>query len=314
MKLPRVLRHSLLAASLILAAPVSTPVHAAPAPAVETTPTSRFTLEVRNGQIIENGKGLGPATVGSIMEYLKKQNHDFSLALGPGVASIAVGDMILQMDSFDIESICSAIVNCTNEPLHAGMNVGVASLSVIPQSRQVAVFNLSTYLNPDGKADEKTISAKLNTLTEIILRTKRDATQSDKDDPTFQFHGGANLLVVTGNKTAIDIATKVVNALTRSASHTAAPGGFVPADATNPDPAQWLYTPSYSYSAVSNPDGSTLAALNRAQQALSALQRLAAQQNALGSDKAKTLQQQIDDTKKLLQELQQQIKNPPTTP
>jgi hypothetical protein len=302
MSSPALLRRCLLAACLTLAAPTSALVHAAPAPTAEAAPSGRFTLEVRHGEIIENGKSVGIATVGSILEYLKKQNHDFSLALSPDTAGVPVGDPVLQMNSFDLNNTCLAIATAASEPMVFDHNQDLATLSVQPRSRQVAVFNLSSYLNPDGKADEKAVSAKLETLTQIILRTMRDATLTGgKDDPTFQFHAGANLLVVTGNDVAIDIATKVVNALTRPTSSTAKQGGFIPEGAPNPDPAQWMYTPG----ATGPRKAQDLATLNQLEQALNTLQKQALQQNNLTSDNAKALEQRMDEVKKLLQDAQQ---------
>jgi hypothetical protein len=36
-----------------------------------------FALEIRNGVILENGKDAGPATIGNILDYMKKRNPDF---------------------------------------------------------------------------------------------------------------------------------------------------------------------------------------------------------------------------------------------
>ncbi len=191
----------------------------ASAAAVEAKPTP-FTLEIRDGQLMEGGKATQDATIGAIMEYLKKQNAYFSLALGPGVASVKVGDLILRLPEFEIASICQAISNCTAGAVSAVSVDGSGSWTLAMREshdREVAVFNLTNYLNPDGKAEDKAIQDKLASVTDIIFKTLRDLdpTFSDSTQPHYQFHKGANLLVVTGSHQAMQVAGQVVSALTQ---------------------------------------------------------------------------------------------------
>ncbi len=178
-----------------------------------------FTLEIRNGVIMEGGKPTRDATIGAIMEYLKKQNALFSLALGPGVANVKVGDLILRQPEFEIGAICQAISNCTAGAVEADNPGGGQSWTLVfaqAQSREVAVFNLTNYLNPDGKAEDKAIQEKLASVTDIIFKTLTDLDPafSDATQPHYQFHRGANLLVVTGSHQAMQVAGQVVQALT----------------------------------------------------------------------------------------------------
>ncbi|HVY68618.1 MAG TPA: hypothetical protein VHH73_01745 [Verrucomicrobiae bacterium] len=244
MKFFPTLRHCLLLAGLALALPNLGQAQAATAQAAEAPAAPRFTLETHNGNIIEGNKVIAPATVGNILDYLKKKNNSFSLSLGPGVANITVGDMVLQMENFSIDSICSAIVNCANAPLHTQSDNGVTLLYTTQQQRQVAVFNLTPYLNPDGKAIEKVVEAKLEMLRGIISRTLEDLNPYGPTDQNvgFQFHSGANLLVVTGSDPTIAVVRQVVAALTQPTLPTMRQGGFIPEGAPNPDLSAYIWT------------------------------------------------------------------------
>ena len=80
----------------------------------------------------------------------------------------------------------------------------------------VEVFNLSGYLEQLGKRDEKDIAASLEKIKMIVSDTLNQVMQGNvqaEDQPSFQFHPGANLFIVIGPPQAIEVTTKVVNAL-----------------------------------------------------------------------------------------------------
>jgi len=263
----------------------------ATASAAEVNP-QHFTLEIRKGQIMEGDKQIGTASVGGILDYLRKKNYDFTIALGPGVADVVVGDMILNMDTFGNYAVGQAIAISASEPLVFNTDFPALVLKD-QQQRQVAVFNLSAYLNPNGDADDKSIRTKLDSLTQIILHTLEDVNPIDPGGKrlSFQFHAGANLLVVTGTEQAIKVAGQVVNALN--------PQRPLPMYANvanawaNGDPAATLQW------AQSLPESS----LNDAQmQAIMNALKRAGEQNSQTSEQAKQAQQRAAEIQKLVQE------------
>jgi len=204
-------------------------------PAAQNTPTlgdaalakpanpGPFTLEISRGYIMENGKPSAEASIGNILEYLKKRDDNFSLSLGPGAANLRLSDLILRMPHFEIHAICDALVGTSGGKLNAnnyGDNLLSLNLTEGEQGRELAVFNLTNYLNPDGKADDKAIQERIASISDIIFKTLSDLDPSfgDATQPHYQFHKGANLLVVTGTNEDIHVATQVINALIKPAS------------------------------------------------------------------------------------------------
>ncbi len=220
MKLASLLHPGLLLAGLLLATPAFAAQNTGPL-ATEAS-NAAFSLEVRNGNIIENGKPAGRATVGSLVDYIGKQYSNFSVVLGPGVADVAINDVVLHLKDFQNYVVGVAIVKSASEPLtiHSDPNTYLVSLERNDPPRQLAVFNLSTYLNAPASPDEANksgpdrVNDRLKSLEAIIMSTIQDLG-SDKSAPKvgFQFHGGANLLVVTGNSLALDVSDKVIRAL-----------------------------------------------------------------------------------------------------
>ncbi|HTB63094.1 MAG TPA: hypothetical protein VK737_05855 [Opitutales bacterium] len=194
---------------------------AATTPGEKATDPAPFTLEIRDGYIYEKGQRGGDGSIGAIVEYLKKSNHDFSLVLGPGAEKAHVENLILHLPQFDIRIISQALYSCATPDLRMdALDGGIISLALhdLPEERQVEIYNLSTYLNPNGNADKKTIDDKLATVTDTIRQTVYDLDKAAMGDMTFQFHEGTNLLVVTGTNRAVNVADKVVNALNQSDS------------------------------------------------------------------------------------------------
>jgi hypothetical protein len=206
-------------------------------------PTS-FTLEVRHGNIIEDGKEINNATVGNVVDYVQKKYPEFSI-LYSGVADMPVGDLYLHMPDFLPNSVCHAIAKSTDglvfdDGVDSG---GVRSLTLAPTEsldRDVEVFNLTVYVNPNGNLDSKTVHEKFESVVEIILETLHDLdpNASNNAAPRFQFHEGANLLVATGSREALQVTTKVVTALTDRNNQ--------PVKAEDSDPFGYYTTPANS--------------------------------------------------------------------
>ncbi|MBI3850896.1 MAG: hypothetical protein HY298_11570 [Verrucomicrobia bacterium] len=95
-------------------------------------------------------------------------------------------------------------------------------------ARTVEAFNIGPYLqwlrfewlreNQDAKQAqenrEKEIAERLDELKQIVRETVQILHRGTSVEmPSYQFHRGANLLIVTGTREAVDVARKVVNAL-----------------------------------------------------------------------------------------------------
>jgi len=90
-------------------------------------------------------------------------------------------------------------------------------------TRTVEAFNIDPYLrwlrekqDPKEAQDrrEQEVEKRLEELMKIVAETLQSLKQgSSVEYPKFQFHRGANLLIVTGTRDAVEVARKVVNAL-----------------------------------------------------------------------------------------------------
>jgi len=105
--------------------------------------------------------------------------------------------------------------------------------------RTVEAFNLSGYIqwltskdkaatDPDNR--EKAAEQSLRDVERIVMETIETLKQGNlngQDQPRFQFHRGANLLVVIGTRETVEVVRKVVNALPgQMESGLPAPGGY----------------------------------------------------------------------------------------
>jgi len=101
------------------------------------------------------------------------------------------------------------------------------------RARRIAeVFNMSGYLDHLPQKDSNEVNRTLEEIKATVLEildSLKGSNVSDNDRPQFQFHPGTRLLVVTGPPDAIEIARKVVGALTGS------PGSFGGGSSPEPD-------------------------------------------------------------------------------
>jgi hypothetical protein len=122
--------------------------------------------------------------------------------------------------------------------------------------RQVEVFNLTDYFNSFGDTDEdsraKRVDESLQQIENIVTQTLRTVEEDLYPVIGFQFHRGANLLVVSGSPDALEVARKVVSALGPQ-SRPVAGGGF-PGTPTDPwgNPYRMTPVPGNAPSAASN--------------------------------------------------------------
>jgi hypothetical protein len=113
--------------------------------------------------------------------------------------------------------------------------------------RMVEVFNLGGYLDHLQAHDPKEVDQTLVEIDGTVIETQgglRGGNVPENDRPHFQFHRSTRLLVVTGPPDAIEVARKVVGALTgQPIAGDRVPFGAVP-DA-NPRAAQAAFASRY---------------------------------------------------------------------
>lgn len=95
-------------------------------------------------------------------------------------------------------------------------------------ARTMEAFNIGGYLqwlrekqDPKAAPDrrEQEVAKSLDELEKIVAVTLESLKQgSSVEMPTFRFHRGANLLIVTGTRDAVEVARQVVNALPQPSS------------------------------------------------------------------------------------------------
>lgn len=316
MKFIPALYSRLVLAGLILALPAFTLVQAQvdnmpimPAPtAPKPVP---FALEIHNGVIIENGKDAGTATIGNILEYMKKQDPNFSIILGPGVAEFQLRELFLHLPDFSAADICASInASSDSAVISDEIRPGIFSLRLHDTPNvDVAVFNLSGYLNPNGDTDDKTIKDKLDSVIDIIQKTLHDLEPNAPagELPQFQFHQGASLLVVTGGNPALNVANRVVNALAETPKANAVPvtQGTLTFNGDGRDPAAPATTDSNSSIIWSHADPAAARKLYAQLLDQEASLSASMQNNSLSPQQLLERQQQIRTINEMMQDLTQ---------
>ena len=217
----------------------------APATTASDAKFSGYNLEIVDGKLIFPG-GKVEATLGNVIDALREQYTEANIVLAPGLAKLKVADLKLRagrlMDEleglrvatggkFEIQSpsvAASTIDPTTGLPREgAKPNAGLFVLrdppSVGPRERVVEAFNIGPYLqwlrlskHPNDVPQKNEIEEDaLKEIEEIIYSAianfRRDS--SDVEQPSWQYHRGATLLVVIGNMDSVEIARKIVNAL-----------------------------------------------------------------------------------------------------
>jgi len=227
------------AAALVLIGAVASAQDAATTPKSEHNQQGEDTLKtldivINNGHFTNDSGRDTEATIGNIVEYARQkygmnivlspgvagfEKYRMNIVLSPGVAGVVVKDVTVR--DADIESFFQALTVATEMRINARqMSHGLwAVMGRSSSPRRVEVFNVSGYLQhqvgPRGTGG-KAVEASLDEVKQIIVQTLSDLKQgqlSPEEQPSFQFHSGANMFIVIGTDQALDVAGKVVNAL-----------------------------------------------------------------------------------------------------
>ncbi len=212
-----------------------------PAKAQSNAPV-QFDLEIQNGKLLTPGPG-NPhgntdANLGIILELLREKHPEANIVMDQKVAGNRVGFLKIHAARLtdELEAIRVASGSCFNwrifDPQSAKqLFILVPSDKFLQEqakeefarrSPEVEVFNFSSYFaqhRESGMDDAKFLAFKEQTIdkTKDIIRQTL-ASFDPQDTMNFQFHPGANLLVVTGTQDEINVARKIINAMIEKTS------------------------------------------------------------------------------------------------
>ena len=193
------------------------------------------------------------ASLANVIDAVRDRYPNANVVIAPGLANMSISDLKLRTSSIseELEAIRVASggkFEWSGAPGHLDPRTGLPAGSdendkglftlrepTSPESQRVVeAFNIGGYLqsaredeedatpgNPDQPRYKKKskefrdrrANEMLEQLKMIILDTISALHPATDGEPNFQFHRGANLLVIIGSRDALDVARKVVNAL-----------------------------------------------------------------------------------------------------
>lgn len=216
-----------------------------PKPATPTATTkpepTRYDLEVIDGRLqlekikdrINHNPAWGSsssveARLKNIADVLRDLNPNINITVSPEAEGIRIDN--LKLRGLSIEGQLDALIVASGKRIRWS-NTGDSYLIFMRPleigERKIEVFNITAYLEQAGDSDDDEMLKNVEKLQEFIVRALKQLSPDDPGPPpSFQFHQGANLLIVTGRPEAIDVARKVVNAVsaTDSAQLGSSPG------------------------------------------------------------------------------------------
>jgi len=233
-----------------------------PAQAAEAR-KSAYDLEIVNG-VLRGYKGEETAKLGHVVDFLREQFPVANIVLSPGLADVPIADLKLRagglIDYLEALSVASgnrfsweragaqppAVDPTTGLPVPNQPFDPNAGLFVLRQpnptpetERNVEVFNLTGYFEQLGDKGKSEWKNGLTQIEEIIASTltrlqeaRAAGPGASLEKPSFEFHSGANLLIVIGSNEALNVARRVVNAL-QGQTGMAAMQGKAPSEAEN---------------------------------------------------------------------------------
>jgi hypothetical protein len=155
------------------------------------------------------------ATLQNVVQVLRELYPSSSINLAPGLESTRIGDLKLRLNSMPLTDVLQAMELASGSKFEVKGSKMWFMLAPAPQrsSRKTEVFNLSGYLQSLEDRDENSVAASIDQVKDLILQTYHELKPSETARPSFQFHPGANLLIVIGEPEVLEVASKVVNAL-----------------------------------------------------------------------------------------------------
>ena len=215
----------------------------APATTADVKPAP-YDLQIVNGKLLRPNGPVEP-TLANVIDVLREQYTEANIILAPGLSKLMVGDLKLRAgklneeleavrvasdDRFELQTPGQSIPRIdpnTGLPTAGtgGINTGLFVLREAPLGPQgrriVEAFNVGPYLeflrNKTQEEGHPVLEEgqSLEEIEKIINETIKAFREqsSDADQPSFQYHPGATLLIVIGKVDSVETARKIVNAL-----------------------------------------------------------------------------------------------------
>ena len=157
------------------------------------------------------------ATVENLAKYLRIVDTNLSIVLSAGAADVKIGDLKIHSN---MSAIMEALSVATDGNIRGGPAANrnawfiMGGRRTIVSQRTVEVFNLTGYIRTLGDAKEDVVRAKLDEVQRLTAETLATLYEGrNVENPSFRFHAGTSLLIVTGNSDYIEVVRKIVNAL-----------------------------------------------------------------------------------------------------
>jgi hypothetical protein len=168
------------------------------------------------------------ATMGNLVKYLRAANTNLTIVLSPGAEDATIGD--LKLHSGDMSTLVAALYVATDGNVRGQLLPGKNAWSIVSASKKTntsrtfEVFNISGYINSLGKPSEEVIRQRVDEIRELTDQIQHSLVDTPNltpqvDTPSFRFHPGTSLLIVTGTPDAIGVARKIINALPGQQTH-----------------------------------------------------------------------------------------------
>lgn len=169
-----------------------------------------------------------PATIGNLVKYLRAADTNLTIVLSPGAADATIGD--LKLHSGDMSALVAALYIATDGNVRGQPLPGKNAWSIVSASKKTntsrtfEVFNISGYINSLGKPSEDVLRQKVDEIRELTDEIQHSLVDTPNlipqvDTPSFRFHPGTSLLIVTGTPDAISVARKIIDALPGQQTH-----------------------------------------------------------------------------------------------
>ncbi|MCB9913445.1 MAG: hypothetical protein H6827_10645 [Planctomycetes bacterium] len=197
---------------------------AAPPPQAAVPQKVRVDLDIRQGLL--DGRGNHPATIARVVDVLQAQVPDANFVLSPGVSGVVVSNLTLR--SADLEGALTALEFATGRKVLARQvaqdNIYAVTTGQAGQSEKgVEVFNLTPILRAMGPEDQQGVRECIKEICTVIVQTISDfdrETGREWDTPQPNFNESTRLLVIIGHPEQLEIAGKIIKALTPPAGST----------------------------------------------------------------------------------------------
>jgi hypothetical protein len=204
-----------------------------------------YDLQIIDGHLAQ-ASGKVDATLEKVIDALRDQHPEANIVMSPGLGKLKVGDLKLRAgrlaeeleavrvatgEKFDLKTPGEPMVDLDpkrglppdqGKTPNAGLFVLREAQKPPQEQRVVEAFNIGPYLewlaHRPGEERKPTAEKEQEALDRIELMIVQTITdfkgeEHPEDQPKWQYHRGATLLVIIGSLDSVEIARKIVNAL-----------------------------------------------------------------------------------------------------